>query len=159
MNAALCSKCESSSRHQGNRGLIMTSQLTVPPLPASPLLFLFGVWCMWAQTLKLPPCHLCLNRRLQMGVDGGAIVSLWRVCRRGVVMNVWAAVIKLQFSHAESPARGFARLAGQEGRVQAARPDLYLLHWAVWIGRQGGVGVKVCCITTECVTHLRMEAL
>lgn len=42
--------------------------------------------------------------------------------REVCVMNVWAVVIKLHFSHAESHARGFTHVTGQEGWVQAGQP-------------------------------------
>ncbi|CAB1433642.1 unnamed protein product [Pleuronectes platessa] len=49
-------------------------------------------------------------------------------------MNVLSASDKAHFPHAESRARGFTRLAGQEGRVRPGRPDLYLLQWAIGWG-------------------------
>lgn len=43
-------------------------------------------------------------------------------------------------SHASLVRRGESRLG---------RPDLYLLQWAIWMGLQGAVGLKVDCVSTE----------
>lgn len=43
-------------------------------------------------------------------------------------------------SHASPVRRGESRLG---------RPDLYLLQWAIWMGLQGALGLKVDCISTE----------
>lgn len=43
-------------------------------------------------------------------------------------------------SHASPVKRGESRLG---------RPDLYLLQWAIWMGLQGALRLKVDCVSTE----------
>ena len=37
----------------------------------------------------------------------------------------------------------------RRGDSRPRRPDLYLLQWAIWMGLQGALGLKVACISTE----------
>lgn len=81
-----------------------------------------------------------------MGVDGGAIVSHWnalqeRLCDECLSSGDKAALFPMlrvmpEASHA-SPVR--------RGESRPARPDLYLLHWAIRMRLQGASGLKVNC--------------
>ena len=85
-----------------------------------------------------------------MGVDGGAIVSLWsalleRLCDECLSSGDKAALFPMlrvmpEASHA-SPVR--------RGESRPGRPDLYLLQWAIWMGLQGALGLKVDSVSTE----------
>lgn len=57
-----------------------------------------------------------------MGVDGGAIVSLWIVLQEMLCDECLSSSVKPHFSHAENHARGFTRLTSQEGRVLVQLP-------------------------------------
>lgn len=133
------------------------SSSTVPPLPSFSSSL---VWCVCRpRAPELWSClsaTFCLNRQLQMGVDGGTIVSLWSVLQERLCDECLSSGVKLHFSHAESRARGFTRLVSQKGRVLAGLPWSLPPTVGYVDGASGSSGAKgQLCKYRESITHLR----
>lgn len=148
----------------------MTSLLTVESCSSStvPPLLCFSsslVWCVCRpRAQKLWSClsaTFCLNRQLQMGVDGGTIVSLWsvlheRMCDECLSSGAKAALFPCWESckRLHTPRQSGGESPGWAALIFTSDSGLYgWSFWELW-------GEKVDCVSPEnkSITHPREKS-